>query len=536
MRVDHRIVKLWFVSIAGMIALTALALRGADWPMWGGDPSRNMVSAEKNLPVAADPGKAKAEGQPIDPATTKNVKWAAPLGSASYGNAVVAGGCVFVGCNNASPRDPKYQGDYAILLCLDEQTGKMLWQLACPKLNSGKVNDWEQVGLCSSPTVDGDHVYVVTNRCEVLCLDVHGQADGKNRGPFKDEAQYVAGPGNPPISQGAGDADIVWRYDMRDELGAFPRNQASSSVLVIGDKLFVTTSNGVDWSGKHLPSPDCPALICLDKKEGKLLAVERSGISRRTWVCNWSSPAFGVIAGRPTVVFGGGDGFCYGFDANVETNPRPFVAAGSEAIAGDAPPAVPTLKEFWRFDCNPPERHVKDGKPLKYGSGDGPCDVIATPVVMNDRVYVAIGQEPEQGDGAGAMNCIEPRGATGDISRTGRLWTNAGIGRSVSTAAVADGLVYVAELAGIVHCFDAATGAEIWKHDTEGHIWGAAYVADGKIYVGNENGQLVILTAGKEKKLLGTIDLKDAIYSTPVAANGVLYVGTAANLFAFKVQ
>ena len=177
---------------------------------------------------------------------------------------------------------------------------------------------------------------------------------------------------------------------------------------------------------------------------------------------------------------------------------------------------------------------MKDGKTLKYGSGEGPCDVIATPVVVKDRVYIAIGQEPEQGDGAGAMNCIEPRSATGDISQTGRVWTNASIGRSVSTAAVADGLVYVSELAGIVHCFDAATGTEIWKHDTEGHIWGALYVADGKIYVGNENGQLVILATGKTDKLIATIDLKDAIYSTPVAANGVLYVGTAANLFAFK--
>jgi outer membrane protein assembly factor BamB len=534
MQIHPCIVKFRVVFFAVAVGAAGIALQAADWPMWGGDPSRNMVSAEKNLPATADPGKAKAEGQPIDMSTTKNVKWVAPLGSASYGNVTVSGGRVFVGCNNASPRDPKYQGDYAILLCLDEQTGKMLWQLACPKLGSGKVNDWEQVGLCSSPTVDGNHVYVVTNRCEALCLDVHGQAGGTNRGPFTDEAQYVAGPGNPPIAQGPADADIVWRYDMRDELGAFPRNQASSSVLVVGDKLFVTTSNGVDWSGKHLPSPRCPEIICLDKKEGRLLAVERSGISQRTWVCNWSSPAYGVIAGRPTVVFGAGDGFCYGFDANIEMNPKPIAPSEAEALAGGAPPPVPTLKELWRFDCNPPERHAKDGKPLKYGSSEGPCDVIATPVVANDRVYVAIGQEPEQGDGAGAMNCIEPRGATGDITQTGRVWTNASIGRSVSTAAVADGLVYVSELAGIVHCFDAASGAEVWKHDTEGHIWGASFVADGKIYVGNENGQLIILAAGKEEKVIGTIDMKDAIYSTPVAANGVLYVGTAANLYAFK--
>ena len=66
---------------------------------------------------------------------------------------------------------------------------------------------------------------------------------------------------------------------MRDELGVFPHNMTSSSVLVVGDKLFVTTSNGVNWTGKHLPMPMAPALICLDKKTGKLLARERSGIT-----------------------------------------------------------------------------------------------------------------------------------------------------------------------------------------------------------------------------------------------------------------
>jgi len=516
--------------------LAAGDVHAGDWPMWGHDPSRNMVSTEKNLPATADPGKSKDDGGPIDLATTKNVKWVAKLGSASYGNATIANGRVYVGTNNASPRDPKYAGDYGILLCLDEQTGKLLWQLATPKLAAGKVNDWEQVGICSSPAVDGDHVYLVTSRCEVLCLDVHGQAGNTNRGPFKDEAQYVAGPGKEPIPQGPTDADILWRYDMRDELGAFPRNQASSSVLVVGDKVFVTTSNGVDWSGKHLPSPDCPALICLDKNSGKLLAVERSGISSRTWVCNWSSPSYGVIAGRPTVVFGGGDGFCYGFDAHVDPSALPAQPGPGQAIPGDLPPPVPTLKELWRFDCNPPERHAKNGKPLKYGLPDGPSDVIATPVVLNDRVYVAVGQEPEQGDGAGAMNCIEPKNLTGDITQSGRVWSNVKIARSVSTASIADGLVYLCDLSGVVHCLDAGTGKELWNHDTEGHIWGSTLVADGKIYVGNENGQLTILAAGKEKKLIANVDLKDPVYSTPVAANGVLYVGTGNNLFALEAK
>ena len=142
-----------------------------------------------------------------------------------------------------------------------------------------------------------------------------------NDGPFQEEAQYTAGPGQPPVPPGPTDADILWRYDMRHELGVFPRQMTSSSVLVVGDRLYVTTSNGVDWTEKHVPSPNAPALICLDKKTGKLLAREQSGISGRTFYCNWSSPAYGTVGGKPTVVFGGGDGFCYGFD------PEPVASA-----------------------------------------------------------------------------------------------------------------------------------------------------------------------------------------------------------------
>src|SRR5690606_8402109 len=103
----------------------------------------------------------------------------------------------------------------------DEKSGDFLWQLVVPKLGAGKVNDWEFLGICSSPEVEGNRIYIVTNRCEVLCLDVNGQADG-NDGPFKDEGAYMAGPGKDAFPVGPRDADIVWRYDMREELGVFP--------------------------------------------------------------------------------------------------------------------------------------------------------------------------------------------------------------------------------------------------------------------------------------------------------------------------
>ncbi|MDX1934425.1 MAG: PQQ-binding-like beta-propeller repeat protein [Capsulimonadales bacterium] len=358
--------------VVGVLPLVALA---GDWPFWGRDASRNMVSDETGLPVAFEAGRYKGNTEEIDMATTKNVKWVAKLGSQSYGNPTVAGGKVFIGTNNESPRDPALKGDRAILLCLDEKTGEMIWQLAIPKLGTGKVSDWEFLGLCSSPAVDGDRVYIVTNRCEVMCLDVNGQANG-NDGPFKEEATYYADKGKPPHTVGAKDADILWKFDMRSELGVFPHNITNCGPLILGDRIVVTTSNGVDWTHTNMPNPKAPTLCMLNKNTGELLGEEASGVSTRTLHSNWSSPAGGQVNGKDIIIYGGGDGFCYGLDTETEDKD-----------------GVKVFKELWRFDCNPPQYRTKNGKPLKYATADGPSEVIATPVLFKNRVYVPIGQD-----------------------------------------------------------------------------------------------------------------------------------------------
>ena len=500
------------VTLASALASCAALSMAKDWPTWGGGPSRNMVSSDTNaLPSEANIEGVGEDGK-VDPAKAKNVKWAARLGSQTYGNPTVAGGRVYVGTNNDPPRDPKHAGDRGVLACFDEKDGHFLWQLVVPKLASGKHEDWEFTGVCTSPAVEGERVYAVTNRCEIVCLDAAGLSNG-NQGPFTQEAEYLADKGNPPVAPGPTDADILWRYDMRDELGVFPHNMTSSSVLVVGDRLYATTSNSVDWTGKHTPSPDAPTLICLDKNTGKLLAQEKSGISRRMFHSNWSSPAYGTFNGKPLVVFGAGDGWCYGFEPE-------------------------TLKEVWRCDCNPPQyRTGKDGKPVKYQptAAGSPSEIIATPIVHENRVYVAIGQNPENGDGRGAITCIDGTKA-GDVTSSAVVWRNDTINRSVSTASVANGLVYLADFAGFVYCLDSATGKEVWKHDTQSRIWGSTFVADGKVYVGNENGTLTVLAAGREMKKLAEVDFAAPIYSTPVAANGVLYVATDKHLYALQNQ
>jgi outer membrane protein assembly factor BamB len=502
--------------IVSALSLTAIpaVVSAADWPTWGRDPSRNMVSDEKGLVDTFTAGQFKGNTEEIDLATTKNVKWVVKLGSQSYGNPTVAGGKVFIGTNNESPRNPNIKGDRGVLMCLDEKTGKFLWQLAIPKLGTGKVSDWEFLGLCSSPTVEGNRVYIVTNRCEAMCLDVEGMANG-NDGPFKDEGQYLAGAGKPAMAVGPTDGDIIWRFDMREELGVFPHNITNCGPLVVGDIVVVTTSNGVDWTHTSIPNPRAPTLCMLNKQTGELLGEESEGVSGRTLHSNWSTPAYGKVGEQEQIIFGGGDGWCYAFDT------KPVKAADGVSV----------LKTIWKYDCNPPHYRVKNGKPIKYATPEGPSEVIATPVFYKNRVYVPIGQDPEHGEGLGNLVCIDAS-KKGDISKTGAVWTYDKIHRALSTPSIVDGLIYVGDFSGFVHCLDAETGKPQWVYDTKSHIWGSTLVADGKVYIGTEDGDLVVLQTGRSLKEISKIDMRAPVYSSPVVANGTLYIGTPTHLYA----
>ena len=492
----------------------ATPVLGDDWPMWGGSTNRNMASDAKGIPTKIEPGKTKPDSEEIDLATTKNVKWVAKLGSQTYGNPTVLNGKVIVGTNNEAPRNPDREGDYGVVLCFDEKSGAFQWQLTVPKLGAGKVSDWEYLGICSSAAIDGERVYVVTNRCEVVCLDLNGLGNG-NDGPYKDEAKYIAGPGNPPVELAETDADIIWRYDMRDELGVFPHNIASCSPLIVGDRVYTATSNGVDWSHTNVPAPRAPALIALDKNTGELIGEEAEGISRATMHCNWSSPTFGELGGQGQLIFGAGDGFTYGFD------PKPIKDDDGFDI----------FKMIWRFDCNPPHYRTKDGTPIKYATYEGPSELIATPVFYKNRVYVAIGQDPEHGEGIGNLVCIDPS-KTGDITKSGQVWSFDKIDRTISTVAIANDLVFAADYAGKLFCLDADNGTLYWEHDTGSHIWGSPFAVDGHVWLGDEDGTLTILATTKEKKVVGEVEFSAPIYSTPIVANGVLYIGTQTHLYA----
>ncbi|MEW6159405.1 MAG: PQQ-binding-like beta-propeller repeat protein [Verrucomicrobiota bacterium] len=498
------------------------SIRAGDWPSWGGsDPGRNMYSPEKGLPDKFEPGKFKRGTEEIDMATTKNVRWVAKLGSQSYGNVTISNGKVFVGTNNDAPRDAKHQGDRSILMVFDEKSGDFLWQLIVPKLASGKVNDWENLGLLSSPTVEGDRVYIVTSRCEIMCLDVNGFANG-NDGPFKEEGQYYVGPGKPKVEPGPKDADIIWKYDMMDELGVFPHNASNCSVIIVGDLVYACTSNGQDWTHSNIPSPLSPSFIAVNKQTGEFVAEDDAQIGPRIYHGQWSSPSAGVVNGKQLVFFGGGDGWCYAFDA--------------KPVKGED---TSFLKTVWKVDCNPPEYKMRDGKPIRYPAAEGPSEINATPVLYKNRVYVATGQDPEHGEGVGRLVCIDAT-QTGDVSQKAVIWDYKGIHRSISTVSIdpETNLLFIGDFSGFIHCLDAETGKVYWVYDMKAHMWGSTLVADGKVFAGDEDGDFVVLPARKDfdpkrDKPISESNLGSPVYSTPVVANGIIYVASNTHLFAF---
>lgn len=458
--------------LAAGVAVGASDPGTGDWPMWGGTTDRNMVSSMKGLPTTWDAAKGT------------NVKWKAALGSQSYGNPVVAGGIVVVGTNNEALKDPTVKGDKGVLMAFRESDGTFLWQAVHAKLAAGRANDWPFQGICSSPLVENGIVYYVSNRGEVMAVDAQGFHDDENDGPFKDEKQTRKI-----------DPDVIWRYDMMEELAVLQHNMANSSPVSFGDIIYVSTGNGQDESHVNIPSPNAPSIIAINKKTGKLV-WEDNPVGERILHGQWASPTVARIGGVDQVIMGQGDGWIRGY----------------EALTG---------KRLWEFDTNP-----KGSVWPKTRN-----ELIATAVVYDGIVYIANGQDPEHGEGVGHLYAIDAT-KRGEITKTGVIWHYDKIRRSISTAAIHEGIIYYPDFSGFLHALDTKTGKVYWVHDMLAAVWGSALVADGKVYLGDEDGDVVILQAGKEKKVIAEMNMGSSVYATPVPANGALFIMNRNELYA----
>ncbi|OHB86689.1 MAG: serine/threonine protein kinase [Planctomycetes bacterium RBG_16_64_12] len=515
---------------------------GGDWTQWGGSPSRNNTPEAKNLPAEWQVGEFHHRTGQWLRGSVKNVKWVARLGSESYGSPVVAGGKVFCATNNEAGYLDRYPADVDLgcLLALDQSDGRFLWQHSAEKLKAGRMLDWPGVGICCTPMVEGDRLWVVTNRSEIVCLDTEGFSDGENDGPFESEP-----------SPSSNQSDVIWVYDMMRNLGIVPRYMCNCSVTAAGDLLLVSTSNGVDSKGEKVPAPEAPSFLALDKHTGKLVWADNSP-GENILNGQWASPAFAVLGGVPQAIFPGGDGWLYSFLAEATDDRH--------------------ARLLWKFDCNP--------KQSDWDHGDR-NSIIATPVIYDGRVCLATGRDPEEGEGQGDLWCIDPT-RRGDVSaelvldregnpvpprrtravdedagetvrpnpNSAALWHYRGhdadgdgqfkfeetMHRSLGMVAIKNDLLVIGDFAGLVHCLDAKTGRLHWTYDTLATIWGSPLVADGKIYLGDEDGDLAVFELSSQLNLLAENTMGNSVYSTPVAVHDVLYISTRSHLVAIRAE
>jgi outer membrane protein assembly factor BamB len=623
-------------------------IKPGDVTMWGMTSYRNNVpevSNSKAIPIDWDIGGFDRKTGDWFKEKSQNIKWVAAVGSQTYGNPVVAGGKVFVGTNNGTGYLKRFPAeiDLGCMLCFSEADGSFLWQHSSEKLATGRVHDWPLQGICCAPYVEGDRMWFVSSRGNVVCCDTEGFYDGEDDGEKIEWARLLGSPAGPDddstseevapaaaaLKEGvvnewlrgifaargmplpemveikAGEkpnswefaatidgidrkfrldqagprlnayytlsledkheADTIWTFDMmKPPLGVSQHNMCSCSITALGDILFVNTSNGLDESHVNLPAPDAPSFIAMDKNTAEVYWTDKSP-GTNILHGQWSSPAVGMIGGEPQVIFAGGDGWVYSFQADKGVDGKPTL--------------------LWTFDANP-----KTSK-WELGGRGTRNNIIATPVIYDGLVYVAVGQDPEHAEGVGHLWCIDPtkRGNVSaelamklegdkrveiphkriqavieeegeiavenpnsaavwhysefDQNGNGKISFEEQMHRSCGTVAIKDDFLYISDFSGLFHCLNAKTGKVHWTYDMLAAAWGSPLIVNGHVYIGDEDGDISIFELGQMKPApdeeiepIAELSMDNSVYSTPIVANDVLYIANKTHVFAIVNQ
>ena len=481
-----------FSSVIAFWVLLAPAatFSAADWPMLGRDRTRNAATTEGNPPVFW----SVAEGA--------NIKWAGKLGTITWATPVVSQGLVWIG--TTSEEYETAPGGH--LFCFRETDGKLLYRHFTP-VRPGSNRGWSNVGMTSSPFIEGHRVWFTTLRSEVICLDFE------------------------PLLRGEADVRELWKLDMAESLDVVPHlgfmgGPQMCSITGSRDYIYVITGNGrrVSWENniyrEEPADPKAPALLCLEKNSGKVVWRDNSP-GTNTLMGDWGSPLVIEIDGQEQVIAGQGDGWLRGFDAR-------------------------TGESLWKFDMNPKEAMTPEQRQTARQSGRAVSDFqrnffVNSPVFNDGKVYAATGGYIENGEGPARLVCIDPR-KKGDLSlqrpdggmnpNSGALWHFDKIGRTYGNPAIQDGLLIVTDFGGFTFCLDAQTGAEIWRHDLRAHSMTTALLAGKRIYVGDEDGDVTILNLGREKKVIAEMNMGEPIYGSFIFANNTLYLPLNTKLLA----
>jgi outer membrane protein assembly factor BamB len=275
----------------------------------------------------------------------------------------------------------------------------------------------------------------------------------------------------------------IWRRDIQQDYGPFGLNHGyASTPLLHGGRLYIQVLHG--------KKTDDPSYVCaLDKKSGKTAwKVDRPTDAEHESPDSYSTPTLVRVEGKLQLVVSGGD-----------------YVTGHELDNGS---------EVWRMGGFNPnhERFYR---------------TIASSVVVNDIVYTTSTR--------GKPFIAFRAGGHGDITSTNLVWKNE-LGSDVPTPTTDGERIYVVTDRGVMICLNAKTGAILWdrKRIEPGTYSASPLLADGKLYVTNEDGATTVLKAGDEFKVLAVNRLNGHTLASPVAVGNELLLRTADYLYCFS--
>lgn len=272
----------------------------------------------------------------------------------------------------------------------------------------------------------------------------------------------------------------IWLRDIQKDYGIFGILWGyGSSPVLYEDSLYMQVLHG-------MLTDDPSYLLRIDKKTGKTLwRVERPTRAIRESPDSYTTPA--VVKTKTGVE---------------------LVVSGGDCVTGHD---LATGKELWRLNGLNPQNNPS-------------YRIVASPVVFDDLVFVPSRERPLVAVRAGGR---------GDVFRTHFVWSTNN-GPDVPTPVTDGKYLYIVRDNGVMFCYDAHTGAEIYgRHRVRPGTYSASPVlADGKIYVTSEDGITSVVKAGPQFEILAENDLDGYTLSSPVIANGQIFIRTDSMLWA----
>jgi outer membrane protein assembly factor BamB len=271
-----------------------------------------------------------------------------------------------------------------------------------------------------------------------------------------------------------------WTRDIPKDYGRFGLNWGyGSSPLLYRDALYIQVLHG-------MKTDDPSYLLRIDKATGRTVwRVERPTSARFESPDAYTTPALLRYGTATEIVVTGGD-----------------VVTGHDPDSG---------KELWRANGLNPDN-------------DGSYRIVASPVVHGELIVAPSRERPM---------LVLKAGGRGDVTKSHVLWSF-GNGPDVPTPVTDGTYLYVVNDRGIMFCLDAKTGKEHYGRQRlrPGTYSGSPVLADGKIYITNEDGLTSVIKAGPAFELLAENDFDDYTLSSPAVSEGQIFFRTRNFLFA----